>query len=148
MQQHDSANKRVDVSTSTSSAATQDGPVIYNFDSISLEDFSASVGTAAHFGATAAHSERNTRVLLDCYPTTRQARSRLDDASLDNRGRDWRVREDESDCAGTEGFVKSVSRSESGAGVWLRTEARRAPRELRASPSTASASHCFPMLGM
>lgn len=65
MQQHESVNTSVEVSTSTSSAATQDGPVIYNVDSIS---FSASVGAAVHFGATAAHSERNARVLVDLLP--------------------------------------------------------------------------------
>jgi hypothetical protein len=84
MQQHDSANTRVDVSMSTSSAATQDGPVIYNVDSIR-------VGAAAHFGAAAATLSGTSACCLTCYPTTRQARSRLDDALSDSRGCDWRV---------------------------------------------------------
>jgi hypothetical protein len=65
MQQQDRANITVDASTSTSSVATQDGLVIYNVDAIS---FSASASAAAHFGAAAAHSGQNTRVLFNLLP--------------------------------------------------------------------------------
>lgn len=61
MQQHDSANTRVDVSMSTLSAATQDGPVIYKVDSISSRRGS----TLRSYGS---HSERNTRLLFDLLP--------------------------------------------------------------------------------